>query len=300
MIALALRHVSRIAAIPPLLVLSGLACCLNPAVAAQDVLKRLTVIDESAMSGDVERIRASIEEYKKLESVDSNPEVQWRLLRAYGNLFSELTCRDRRAEQKAVAKAGYEFAVRIDAADSDKPELIYYYADISGRYYKDRLLRAVWSRFLGGFDPIKSCENALKMNEDIEYAGPHRCLGTLYLELPGSRDPQRALAHLQAAVDRFPKRVANRYWLAKALARAGKLDEAWTYIKGIQEGDFEVGKDVSSEHWAGIYKGRVKHINRQNIDTFAGTEGEDGCAELTSRAHDTGRRFAIARTSIKN
>lgn len=278
-IGLALQHVIRIAAIPPLLVISGLACCLNPAVAAQDVFERLTMIDESAMSGDVDRIEASIEQYKKLEGLESNPEVQWRLLRAYGNLFSELTCRDRRADQKAAAKTGYEFAVRIDAANSDTPELVYYYADISGRYYKDRLLRAVWRRFLGGFNPITSCENALKMNENIEYAGPHRCLGTLYLELPGSRNPQKALAHLQTAVDKFPKRVANRYWLAKALAKVGRHEEAWTYVKGIQNGDFEVGKDVSSEHWALIYKNRVKDISPQNITALGRAEGEDECAE---------------------
>jgi tetratricopeptide (TPR) repeat protein len=286
LIATALRCTSRGAFQIAALVLSSVALCLPPAVAAQELSERLAAIDALAMSGDMDRIRTSIEEYQQLETVDSAPEVQWRLLRAYGNLFSELSCRDRRAEQKAVAKAGYEFAVGIDAAHSDKPELVYYYADISGRYYQDRLIRAVWSRFLGGFDPIESCENALMMDEDIEYAGPHRCLGALYLSLPGSKDPQKALEHLQEAIDRFPRRVANRYWYAKALATAGGYKQAWTHIKGIQEADFTVGEDVSSEHWARIYLRRVQSINQGNIKDFARGESEDGCAGLNPAGRD--------------
>jgi hypothetical protein len=279
LIAPALRCGGRIAVLFAALLLSSLAFYWAPAVAAQDFSERLKLIDELALSGDVDRIGTSIEMYKNLETMGSDPEVQWRLLRAYGNLFSELTCRDAGKERKAAAEAGYKFAVKVDAANSDKAELVYYYADISGRYYQDRLVRAVWSRFLGGFDPIESCENALIMDENIEFAGPHRCLGALYLSLPGSRDPQKSLTHMQEAVDRFPKRVANRYWLAKALAKIGKYVEAWTYIKGIQAQDFEVGKDVSSTHWASIYTRRVKHINRENIKEFAQMEGDE-CAEL--------------------
>ena len=246
-------------------------------VASQMISERLKEIDGYAMSGDPDRIRASIEAYKKLETIDSDSEVQWRLLRAYGNLFSELTCRNSNKEQKAAAKAGYEFAVKIDAAHSDKAELVYYYADISGRYYKDHLFKAI----IRGFDPIGNCKNALKMDENIEYAGPHRCLGVLYLDLPWPiKDTNEALNHLQEAVGRSPKRVANRIWLAKALAKVGRYEDAWTYIKGIQTEDFEVGKDVSSKHWASIYTHRVKHINQENIKEFAQMESGDECGEL--------------------
>ena len=268
------------------LALTSVAFCPATVVAAQELSEQLAVIDALAMSGDVGHIRSSIEEYRNLETIDSDPEAQWRLLRAYGNLFSELTCRDRRAEQKAVAKAGYEFAVQIDAANSDQAELVYYYADIGGRYYRDRLIRAIWSRFLGGFDPIESCENALKMNEGIEYAGPHRCLGALYLSLPGSKDPLKALEHLQEAMDRFPRRVANRFWYAKALANVGDYERAWTQIRGIQQADFTVREDVSSEHWARIYLRRVQSINQDDIKDFARGESEDGCAELKPAGGD--------------
>jgi hypothetical protein len=151
-----------------------------PAIAAQEISERLKGIDGHAMSGDPERIRMSIDEYKKLETIDSDPEVQWRLLRAYGNLFSELTCRNRSKEQKEAAEAGYEFAVKVDAAHSDKAELVYYYADINGRYHKDHLFKAFLGMFFGGFDPIGNCKTALDMDENIDYAGPHRCLGVLY------------------------------------------------------------------------------------------------------------------------
>lgn len=246
-------------------------------IATQMISERLKAIDGYAMSGDPDRIRASIEAYKKLETIDSDSEVQWRLLRAYSNLFSELTCRNSNKEQKAAAKEGYEFAVKIDAANSDKAELVYYYADISGRYYKDHLFKAI----LRGFDPIGNCKNALKMDENIDYAGPHRCLGALYLALPWpKKDTRDALNHLQEAVDRSPKRVANRIWLARALAKVGKYEDAWTYIKSIQAEDFEVGPDVSSKHWANIYTRRIKHINQENIKKFAQMESGDECGEL--------------------
>lgn len=248
-----------------------------PVIAGQEVSGKLESIDGYAMSGDPDRIRLSIDEYKKLETIDSDPELQWRLLRAYGNLFSELTCRNRSKEQKEAAEAGYDFAVEVDAAHSANAELVYYYADISGRYYKDHLIEAVFLKIFGGFDPIGNCEKALAMDPNIDYAGPLRCLGVLYLMLPGSRDPEKAVTHLQEAVDRFPKRVANRIWLAKALAKVGRYEDAWAYIKGIQAGDFEIGKDVSSRHWANIYKRQVEHINQENIKDFGQLESEDEC-----------------------
>lgn len=248
------------------------------AVAAQEISERFMEIDGDAMSGEPRLIRASIDEYKKLPTLDSDPQAQWRLLRAYGNLFSELTCRDSAEEQKAAAKTGYEFTVKVDAANSDQSELVYYYADISGRYYQDHLLKAI----MRGFDPIGNCQHALEMDEKIEGAGPHRCLGSLHLSLPWpKKDTKEALKHLQAAIALSPKRVANRFWLARALAVEGRYDDAWTYVKGIQETDFDIGagKDVSSKHWATIYTRRVENLKRDDMKEFAKMKGGDQCGD---------------------
>jgi hypothetical protein len=64
------------------------------------------------------------------------------------------------------------------------------------------------------------------------------------------------------------------------LAKVGEHKDAWAYIKGIQEEEFEIGKDVSSKHWASIYTRQVKHINPENIGELAEMESEDECGEL--------------------
>ncbi|MDH4081429.1 MAG: hypothetical protein OEU68_16615 [Nitrospira sp.] len=55
------------------------------------------------------------------------------------------------------------------------------------------------------------------------------------------------------------------------------------HIKSIQAEDFEVGKDVSSKHWANLYTRKVKHINQENIKQFAQMENEDPCGEILIR-----------------
>ena len=80
----------------------------TPVVEAQEISERLKEIEGYAMAGDLDRIHASIEKYKNLETIDSDSKVQWRLLRAYDNLFSELSCRKGSKEQKAAIEAESE------------------------------------------------------------------------------------------------------------------------------------------------------------------------------------------------
>ena len=232
----------------------------------QEPSAKLSSIDSEAMSGEPERIRGAIEAYKNWPHYRVDPELQWRLLRAYANYHSELYAkshseleeREERdpGEQKWAAETGYKFAVECDAAQSDKAEIVYYYASIGMRYASFHRIEAL---FLGR-GLLKSFEKARELNPDIDDAGPDRNLGAIYFKLPWPLgDKKKALHHFKEAVKIAPHRAANRLWLAKALAEEGLYDEGWQHIQFIRAGKF----DVSSQHWHAIYMRRVEEVAKE-------------------------------------
>lgn len=216
---------------------------------------KLSSIDLDAMSGDPERIREAIDAYKNCDNYMKDPELQWRLIRAYANYHSELEERDL-DKQKWAAEMGYKFAVEIDAAHSGKAESVYYYASICIRYLYFHRIKAL---FLGP-GLLRSFEKARGLNPCIDDAGPDRNLGALYLELPWPLgDKKKALQHLKTAVEIAPQRAANRLWLAKALAEEGLYQDGWQHIEFIRAGKF----DVSSQHWHTIYMRRAEELAKE-------------------------------------
>lgn len=217
--------------------------------------KRWSSIDLDAMSGDPELILRAINAYKNCDDYMTDSELQWRLLRAYANYHSELEERDL-GKQKWAAETGYEFAVEIDAAHSDKAEIVYYYASIGIRYLYFHRIKAL---FLGR-GLLQSFEKARGLNPDIDDAGPDRNLGVLYLVLPWPfGDKKKALQHLKEAVKIASHRAANRLWLAKAFAEQGLYQEGWRHIEFIRAGKF----GVSSQHWHAIYMRRVEELAKE-------------------------------------
>lgn len=214
----------------------------------------LAEADAEAMSGDPDRIRKAIDLFRGLDAAD--PEVQWRLVRAYFNYYDELTDRDRRADQRWAADTGYALAVSALTRHPEHPELIYYYATIGLCYLDFHRLKAV---FLVN-DLLAAFEKARTLVPAIDDGGPDRSLGILYHELPGwplgKGDKKKSLFHLQEAVRIAPTRAANRITLAKVLAEAERYDEGWKHIEFIRAGDFK----VSSPHWRKIYLRRVEEV----------------------------------------
>jgi hypothetical protein len=215
---------------------------------------KLSSIDLDAMSGDPKRILKAIDAYKNYNYM-KDPELQWRLIRAYANYHSEQAEKDL-DEQKWAAETGYKFAVEIDAAHSDKAEIVYYYASICIRYLYFHRIKAL---FLGP-GLLRSFEKARELNKYIDDAGPDRNLGMLYLELPWPLgDKKKALQHLQATEVIAPQRAANRLSLAKAFAELGQYKLGWRHIEFIRAGKF----DVSSQHWRAIYMDRVEELAKE-------------------------------------
>jgi tetratricopeptide (TPR) repeat protein len=77
---------------------------------------------------------------------------------------------------------------------------------------------------------VEELEKALKENPAYDQAGPHRVLGRIYFECPAwplsvGNVPQ-AYSHLSAAVAIAPENSTNHLFLAEALFRLGKTEEA--------------------------------------------------------------------------
>ncbi len=232
------------------------ALFLFPLVASADVsaLDDLALIDAKAMSGEPEKIRASIDEYQKLEV--QNPEVSWRLVRAYFNYYDELTDRSRRKEQQWAADSGYKLAEKALKAHPNHPEVVYYYATIGLCYLDFHRMQAI---FLVN-DLLKAFHEARELKPEVDDGGPDRSLGILYHELPGwpvgKGDDEKSLFHLKEAVRLAPKRGANRLTLAGKLADMGKYDEGWKHIEFMRSGAYE----ASSQHWRNIYTKRIEEV----------------------------------------
>jgi hypothetical protein len=213
----------------------------------------LATADIEATSGDPERIRKAIDIY--LTSDTSEPEVQWRLIRAYYNYYDELTDLDRRKGQRWAADKGYAFAKSAYAAHPENAEIVYYYAAIGLCYLDFHRLKAL---FLIN-DLLSAFEKARRLDPTLDDAGPDRNLGLLYHELPRwpfGGDRKKALRHLEAATIIAPQRAANRLPLAKMLAEEGRFEEGWQHIEFIRAGNFK----VSSPHWHAIYMRRVEDV----------------------------------------
>jgi tetratricopeptide (TPR) repeat protein len=77
---------------------------------------------------------------------------------------------------------------------------------------------------------VAEMEKALKDNPAYDQAGPHRVLGRIYFECPqwplSVGNLPESLSHLQAAVAIAPENSTNHLFLAEALFRAGKKEEA--------------------------------------------------------------------------
>ncbi len=234
------------------IVLSALG--FNQPVWGAEILPALTAIDADAMSGEPARIKRAIGKYEALKSAD--PELQWRLIRAYFNYYDELAERNQQKEQQWATDRGYALAVSAVAAHPKKAEIVYYYGVIGLCYLDFHRMKAL---FIVN-DLLRAFVLAQKLDPLIDDGGPDRSLGILYHELPGwplgKGDRKKALQHLQAAVLIAPTRAANRVTLAKLMVEFKRYEEGWKHIEFVRAGNFK----VSSPHWHAIYLRRVEEV----------------------------------------
>jgi tetratricopeptide (TPR) repeat protein len=87
---------------------------------------------------------------------------------------------------------------------------------------------------------VDEMEKALKGNPAYDQAGPHRVLGRIYFECPSwplsiGNIPQ-AYSHLSAAVALAPENSTNHLFLAEALFKLGKTEEARQELQKVLDG----------------------------------------------------------------
>jgi tetratricopeptide (TPR) repeat protein len=87
---------------------------------------------------------------------------------------------------------------------------------------------------------VDELEKALKENPAYDQAGPHRVLGRIYFECPSwplsvGNIPQ-AYSHLTAAVAIAPENSTNHLFLAEALFKLGKTEEARQELQKVLKG----------------------------------------------------------------
>jgi tetratricopeptide (TPR) repeat protein len=120
--------------------------------------------------------------------------------------------------RERFASEGVRWAERALAESAqDRGDVYYYLAVNLGIAIKEHPTVA-----LKNLDRlVSSLEKALELSPDVNYGGPYRVLGMLYLMAPpwpqGIGDGDRALELLQEAVRRYPEYPKNHVFYAQAL-----------------------------------------------------------------------------------
>jgi tetratricopeptide (TPR) repeat protein len=120
--------------------------------------------------------------------------------------------------RERFASEGVRWAERALAESAqDRGDVYYYLAVNLGIAIKEHTAVA-----LKNLDRlVSSLEKALELSPDVNYGGPYRVLGMVYLMAPpwpqGIGDGDRALELLQEAVRRYPEYPKNQIFYAQAL-----------------------------------------------------------------------------------
>jgi len=132
----------------------------------------------------------------------------------------------------------------------DGVEALYWRALAAGLYARHHRLRAGRS----AMDRIREdATAALRLDPTYEHGGPHRALGALYLRAPGPPagvgSVQRAIHHLEQAVEIAPDHPDNLLLLAEAYLEANREEEGASLLRRILESEIPYGDAEEREEW---------------------------------------------------
>lgn len=110
-------------------------------------------------------------------------------------------------------------------------------------YLAQNLGQLARTKSLGALKLVREMEKtwlrAVTLDERLDYAGPDRSLGMLYLDAPGwptsVGSSAKSRAHLERAVQLAPDYPDNRLTLAEALQRWRKRDELAAQLRSLAE-----------------------------------------------------------------
>lgn len=148
-------------------------------------------------------------------------------------LWADCATNDQRRAQ--IANEGIRACRDAVARDPQSAAAHYYLAQNLGELAR--------TKSLGALKLVREMEKtwlrAVALDERLDFAGPDRSLGMLYLDAPGwptsVGSNAKARAHLERAVQLAPDYPDNRLTLAEALLRWHKRDELAAQIGALDE-----------------------------------------------------------------
>jgi tetratricopeptide (TPR) repeat protein len=138
-------------------------------------------------------------------------------------------------ERSQIAQAGLDASRQAVALDADSPQAHYYLALNLGESARAKKLAAL--RILREME--RELLKAAQLQPGLDYGGPDRALGMLYLRAPpwpasvGNRN--KARAHLQAAVELSPDYPDNHLCLGEAYAKWNETKNLERTLRTLEE-----------------------------------------------------------------
>lgn len=160
--------------------------------------------------------------------------------------------------RERFASEGVHWAeIALAESGQEDGEVYYYLAVNLGISVKEHMTLA-----LQNLDRLlSSLEKAVDLSPDVNYAGPYRVLGMLYLKAPpwplGIGDGDRALRLLNEALRRYPNHPKNQIFYAQALWEVEGEDRTEEAKKHLEQALML----MDQEYWKGARNRWIKDLN---------------------------------------
>lgn len=198
-----------------------------------------------AQRADLAKAKQAVELYAQALAADpQSDEAAWKLSRAWYWVGSHMP------DDQAVE--AFDKAVQAaKQAVASKPDSLAGHFWLGVAYGSFGRAKGVM-KSLSLVEPIKD-EMALVIKQDPAYeaGGPYRVLGRLYFKLPGllGGGTDKSIENLRIAVKHGPQRWLNHIYLAEALIKDGKKDEAKALLEQVLAGPAEAGLEPEYADW---------------------------------------------------
>ena len=253
-----IRH-RRLALVSRLLLLAGAAGIwfnvLAEATKGNASPKDFATRSQAAYLAAMQRFRAE----------PTNSAVAWELGRA---IFDRAEYAANDAERATLAEQGIGVCRQLIARESGLAPAHYYLAMNLGQLARTKSLGAL--RIVNEIE--REFKAARQLDERLDFAGPDRNLGVLYLEAPaigsvGSRT--KARLHLQRAVELRPDYPDNRLSFAEALLKWGDQTGAKRELLALENLWPAAQTNFSGEEWGSSWldwEARLKKLHKRITD----------------------------------
>ncbi|MBI5523833.1 MAG: hypothetical protein HY910_14490 [Desulfarculus sp.] len=218
------------------------------------------IMDQAAAAytqrADQAKAKQAVELYAQALAADpQSDEAAWKLSRAWYWVGSHLP------EDQALEP--FDQAVQAaKQAVASKPDSLAGHFWLGVAYGSYGRVKGVM-KSISLVDPIKE-EMAFVIKKDPAYeaGGPYRVLGRLYFKLPGllGGGTDKAIENLRIAVKHGPQRWLNHIYLAEALIKDGKKDEAKALLEQVVAGPAEAGLEPEYADWKAEAQKLIKDL----------------------------------------